>query len=389
MRVFFLTRSLYPYQKTGGSQIRLGQVEALKNLGWDIIIITPNYDNNVIDIIDNVIRIPFSRNKKLASMLERTGVYEDYLDPWVDYAFRYLKAKINKEDVIFATSGGELGMIKVGSLLKAKIGCRFLVNYHDPLDYSLVHSVKINRKFHVSREKIEYKYLLNSDVIFTSSKSNKNSLQAKHPEFTDKIFNNYFGYISKIDLSPYFEAGKVKIRIAYVGNMSATQKPEVLYKAYKNLKNRENVELYFIGDREDYTPLLSIVDPNIKFMKFLPHKEFLKFMSENIDIGFVSLANDYFGACVPSKIYEYINLELPIIGALPDGDGVDLINNNMYGMACKYDDINSLSNIITKFSDRSFLKKIKTNIVNDKYKWSMEYRINEVDLIMKKLLSGN
>ena len=63
----------------------------------------------------------------------------------------------------------------------------------------------------------------------------------------------------------------------------------------------------------------------------MPHNEFLKFMIENIDIGFVSLANDYLGACVPSKIYEYINLGLPIIGALPNGDGLDIINKNNYG----------------------------------------------------------
>lgn len=107
-------------------------------------------------------------------------------------------------------------------------------------------------------------------------------------------------------------------------------------------------------------------------MRFLPHKEFLKFMSENIDIDFVSLANDYRGACVPPKIYEHTNLELPIIGALPEGDGMTRINDNKYGAVCKYDDINSLS-----------------NIVKDEYKWSMEYRINAVDLIMKKLISEN
>lgn len=33
------------------------------------------------------------------------------------------------------------------------------------------------------------------------------------------------------------------------------------------------------------------------------------------------------------QIYEYINLELPIIAALPYGDAADIINNNKFGFA--------------------------------------------------------
>ena len=46
MKIYFLTRSLYPYQKTGGGQIRLGQINLLKNLGWNIVVIMPNYNND-------------------------------------------------------------------------------------------------------------------------------------------------------------------------------------------------------------------------------------------------------------------------------------------------------------------------------------------------------
>jgi len=49
-------------------------------------------------------------------------------------------------------------------------------------------------------------------------------------------------------------------------------------------------------------------------------------MNVSIDVGSVSLFNDYLGACVASKIYEYINLEIPIISALPLDDGKDIIN---------------------------------------------------------------
>lgn len=388
MKIYFLTRSLYPYQKTGGGQIRLGQIDFLKRLGWNITVVMPNYDSETLITDDNIIQIPFNYNLRLASYLERVGFYEDYFDKWVDKAFKYLREKVKKEDIIFSTSGGELGMIKLGSLLKEKIGCKFLVNFHDPLDYSLVNGLKLDNKFHINREKQEYKYLKNSDLIITSSKSNQQSLENKYSDLKSKIFNNYFGYINQLNLEIYTKKSSDKLRIAYIGTMSSLQSPEILYEVYKKA-NDKNIEIYYVGDRSNYKPLLNISDENVKFIDSMAHDEFLKFMAENIDIGFVSLVNDYLGACVPSKIYEYINLNLPMIGALPNGDGRDIINDNNYGIACKYDDIDGLVNSIKEFTDYNYLNKIRQNIIKDRDYWSMSNRIAEVDSMLKKLVYEN
>ncbi len=239
-KIFYLTRSYYPYQKGGGPLMRTGAVKYLKELGWDVTVVMPNYENQEFKTEDDIWQIPFKGKhiQKLASLFERVGIYEDYLDKWVAYAFEYLKDKITKEDIIFATSGGELGMIKLGSLLQDKIGCKFVVNFRDPLDYSLVHGLKLNSKFHIGREKQEKKYLKNSDMIITSSKSNQASLINKYPEFKDKIECNYFGYIKKLDISNDKNKKSNKLKIAYVGNMSYTQRPEVLYEAYKRVENK-------------------------------------------------------------------------------------------------------------------------------------------------------
>lgn len=388
MNIWFLTRSLCPYQKTGGGQIRLGQVEALKLLGWNVNIIMPNYKDSSIQIIDEIIQIPYTQHQKISSIYSRIGLYEDYLDKWVENALKYIQDMIHKEDIIFATSGGELGMIKLGSLLKDEFHCKFVVNFHDPLDYSLVNNLKLDNKFHVNREKQEYKYLKNSDLIITSSKSNEQSLHNKYAQWKDKICNNYFGYINKIDLKLYTKKSSDRLSIAYVGSMGVLQKPEILYEIFKKL-NTKNIDIYFIGNISQYKPLQNINDENVKFIDFMPHNEFLKFMIENIDVGFVSLVNDYLGACVPSKIYEYINLGLPMIGALPNGDGKDIINENNYGMACKYDDIEGLVNSIERMTDNNYLSEIKQNIINDRNSWSMQEKIEEVDSMFKKLIDEN
>ena len=393
-KIYYLTRSYAPYQSGGGPLMRRGAVKHLIELGWDVVVILPNYKTQDVIIENNIIQIPFINKHipQLASLLTRFGMYEDSIDKWVENAFQYLKQVVTKSDIVLATSGGELGTIKLGSLLKGYLNCKFVVNFRDPTNYSLVNGMKVSRKFHVPREKYEFKYLKNSDAIVTSSNSNKNSLENKYAEFKGKIFNNYFGFIKMIDLSNLKKTGSKKIRIAYSGSMlSKVQKPELLYWAYEQLKDKENIELYFIGNIESNKVLKELSkknNDNIKFINHLPHSEYLDFMCKNIDIGFVCLSKDYYGACVPSKLYEYINLDLPIIGAFPDGDAKDIINNQEYGIACDYRNLAGLSDAIVRMRDRNMYAHFKSKILRDKKNWSMSHTILVVDEICRRLINS-
>ena len=382
MRVWFFTRSLSPFQDTGGGQIRKAQVDGLTAFGWNIVVVMPEYRKKTITVKDNIIMIPMFGKQRILNWMQRIGLLEDYLDYWVNDAYEYMKNRVTKEDIIIATSGGELGMIKLGALLKIKSDCKLIVNFHDPIAYSLVNNLRLDDSFHVSREKAEEKYIMHSDIIITSSNIHKNSLILKYPEISSRIVNIYFGYIETNNVIKNRKVDK-KINIAYSGNISKLQSPEILYYAYA----RNNINLYFIGNAKGYKPIQNILDKNVHIANLMPHKEFINFMINNIDIGFVSLSNEYLGACVPSKIYEYINLGLPIIGALPYGDAYNIINDNKYGICVKYNDIASLSNAISSFKDIRLLNTFKQNILNDKARWSIDKTIDNFNKILMKLIS--
>jgi len=386
MKLYYLTRSYSPYQKGGGSLMRTGAVKYLQQLGWDIVVVLPNFDSTNLIIQDNIIQIPFKKKymQKLTSLQERVGLYEDYLDKWVENALEYLEYKVQKNDILFATSGGELGMIKLGSILKKRVECKFVINFRDPVNYGYMNGLRRDKKFHIGREKAHEKYMGNADLILTSSEYYADVLSQKFPYLSTKIKNNYFGYIQLLDIERFEKKISQKLKIAYVGIMGETQSPELLYKSWKALDD-DMIEIYFIGNVSNYKPLQNINDKGVHFIDFMPHNEFLKFMHENIDIGFVSLVNDYFGACVPSKIYEYINLGLPMIGALPEGDGKEIINNG-YGLACGYDNIECITESIKKMKDKNYLLKIKEKILIDRVDWSMEQRIIDVDKYLRNLL---
>ena len=138
---------------------RLRKVEIFRNAGYDVTVVTPNYENKTIICSENLIKIPYLNNK-IDLWFENFGIYEDYLDKWVRTSYRYLKDRIKKDDILFCTSGGELGMIKLGFLLKKSLGCKFVVNFHDPINYTTVNGLsRTPPVFAVKRDAFEAKYV--------------------------------------------------------------------------------------------------------------------------------------------------------------------------------------------------------------------------------------
>jgi hypothetical protein len=103
-------------------------------------------------------------------------------------------------------------------------------------------------------------------------------------------------------------------------------------------------------------------------------------------LGFVSLSDNYFGACIPSKIYEYINIGMPIIGFLPRGEARDIVNDNGYGYIALPDSPNDLKKKVSDFfTDQGALFEINQNILRDRTGWSMSSKIIELSDKLKTI----
>ncbi len=373
MKIWYITRSYFP-DNSGGAQLRAAQVSNLRNNGFDVEVISPKYERFSADDSNNKNISITNLQLRIGSFLQRFGVYDDYLDIWVKEILISIMPKIKKNDIIFATSGGELACVKIGSIIKSHFKeSKFIVNFHDPVDYSLVNGLVIDDKLFKNRDNAEYKYISNADVIFTSSISNKNSLKNKYPLIREKILYSYFGYLSEAPLSNHRYENK--LNIIYGGTFTETQKVEILAEC---LSSSSSCNVKFIGNHRAYRPL-DIYRNKFEFIDTIPYRDYLQIGSNWADVGFVSLSKDYFGACIPSKIYEYINLGLPIIGCLPEGDALNIINDNKFGMAVKFNDLEGLSMVVNQLNKNpDILNEFKRNILKERHKWKFDYRFLEI-----------
>lgn len=384
MRIIYITRTYAIGGKSNNcSGFRNYTVDLLKKK-YDVLVVTLNQTSTSITDNEGIISIPFIQ-RRTDGWFERIGLYDDYLKRWVDDAEEYLKDVIKPDDLIMAVSGGELGCIMLGAKLKKRIGCKMIVNFHDPVDSTIVLGKKSTNKFHVNRDKILGKYLRFADEIITCTNTYKEVLEKKYSKTLPCIHNVYMGFRGEVENNiPH--AIHNPIRLVYAGTMSSTQGAE---RFVDLLSGIENIEILYIGNPSKIIKEISRTKKNVRIVASMPHAEYMNFIKNEADIGLVALNGIEFGACVPSKIFELINLEIPIFAILPDGDAIDMINNKGYGYACSGKNKTEVQNLFKKMVEPASLANIKANMRKDKVDWQMDKLFEEVYSIIDALFKQN
>lgn len=366
MRLFYLTRT-YIKEKQGvdAGNIRNVYVNLLRKK-YDVTVVTlGDSKNDTYKASEDLIEIPYpGKSVQWDLLLERTGIREDYLDNWVNAAFDYLRNIIKIDDIVFATTGGELGCVKLAGLLKKHTGCKCIINFHDPINYTKVNGKLTGGRIriHVSRDKLLERYIRVADLIITSSDSYKTILQYRFPDISERIHNCYFGYNKVIYHKGNRERSDFHILTVYGGALGNAQRAE---KFAKLLGGEEDIEVLFVGSANARINRLERKYSNISSKPAKPYSEYIEFMMENADVGLVSLYGEEWGACVPSKIFELINMEIPIYAILPDGDAKDIVDNK-YGVVVPFYDLSRKSRWNELMRNYSLYKK---NMRRDKDKW--------------------
>lgn len=369
--IYYITRTI-PGGGTGGALIRQGSVKFLRDAGYKVIIVALS---NVDKENDDCILVKGVTTRLLTRVnliLYNLRVLDDYLQPWSEKAFRTLKNRIRKDDIVLATSGGELGTLMLAPKLKEAIGCRTVYNLHDPIDFttiegefSFLSSVKMR-----GRDKAEYRVFRSADAIVTSSRYYADALKKKYPDLASVFSCHHFGYIEQFEGIQSAREKVEGINVVYGGNMGPLQGPEILMKLAAFFPK---VTFTFVGDlfcNENNKPQNVVIKPK------MPYKDYITYLSQNADIGFFSLRGNVSKLCVPSKLYEYINVGIPILAAI-DGDARSIVNDNGFGVATDYD-VDCLKSGLEQLLLPGALESAKMSVSRQRDKWFMGHTINEL-----------
>lgn len=370
-RIFYITRTL-PDNQSGGALIRRGTIKYLKEKGYTVTIVAPSdktfFSKDLILINGN----PGKWGIKLDLVLYQLRLIDDYLERWSNHAYNLLKDIVRSNDIILATSGGELGTIMLAAKLKQHCNCKVIYNLHDPIDYTLLeHSFSFDSKLITrSRDDTEFQLFDSADKIITSSSSYCEILKVKYPIYRNKLACHHFGFIEKIQTPQLELLHNDRLNVVYGGNMGRLQGPEILIDVALHIPENN---FTLVGNVNFDT---SFLPSNITILPKMSYDKYIEYLISSADIGFFSLRGNVSKYCVPSKLYEYINVGIPIVAAI-EGDGRDIINTNNIGLACDYS-VESIVKAIKYMSNLDNIKDFKYRLLNVRENWYMGNTINEL-----------
>ena len=80
---------------------------------------------------------------------------------------------------------------------------------------------------------------------------------------------------------------------------------------------------------------------------------------------------------MPSKIFEYLNLGLPILAAVPRGDASDLVQGEGFGESAPSSDLLTLAKKIERMNDRYYLNQCAAKVKEKRALFGLERLMDE------------
>jgi glycosyltransferase involved in cell wall biosynthesis len=130
------------------------------------------------------------------------------------------------------------------------------------------------------------------------------------------------------------------IKIVYAGLLGVAQG---IYGICQRISFPKNVSLHIYGAGPDMEKILKLKKENISFYGELGRDELHREL-QNYDIAFIPLIKRIYGS-VPSKIFEYTRLGLPVLYAA-GGEGGEIVKKESLGWVVPVNDLKALQDFI-------------------------------------------
>lgn len=347
-RVYFIACAFPPFSR--GNSITNACVAGNLSKTLDVVVICMqredgfflNYqeDKSLVANLPDDLRVKRIRasNWLLANELfYGIGLLPCYFINWAWAVLRKRNRLIDLPGVIFAVYPVFSDLI-VGWVLAKRYNCPLIVDFRD--DFAGVMSVGRRRFLGAVYRWLEFRLIDGAQAVTVTTEYLKDSLISRHGVDESKIVVVHNVVPQSAESHQNASKSGSAIRIAYAGAISRIQTPELLLKAYNllveqrsDLANEFEIDIY--GPESWYfrKRLRRHIRGRARYLGFVDRGELLERL-RSVDIGFVSLSDNTFAYAIPTKLIEYIQLGIPVLGALPKGAARDLIEKNQIGFVC-------------------------------------------------------
>jgi glycosyltransferase involved in cell wall biosynthesis len=397
VKVLFIA---YYFPPVGGAGVQRAQkfVQYLPDEGFLPIVVTgpvadegrwTPQDASLLEAIPSNVEIHKTRGpvpedvgklrRRLKTFFASPSAFEEW---WVRSATEVGCNVAGDARLIFATMPPYESAL-AASVLSQRLGIPWVADFRDPwaIDEIQVYPTWLHRN--VGRAKME-RLLSGASLIIMNTPQATSALKLAFPKLCQKEILTITNGFDREDFSTLVPARTdSKFRIVHAGYFLTntglelrkrglyqlmggvdpgvdilTRSPTTFLEAMSRWCSerpeiRREVEILFAGKTSGADRSVaesSPVSDLIRFTGYLPHADSLRLV-RTADLLFLPMHNIPSGrraTTAPSKTYEYIASGRPILGAVPDGDARDYLNECGTGHTCRPDDVVGMVEILDK-----------------------------------------
>jgi len=360
----------FPPEVGGGAMRAAGIAEALHKFGIEVHVIAPQpsymlpsdktesscslFDTYERDGI--VIHRPFAFATDRRGFFRRLLYYISFSISAIITAFFYIKDK----DVVLTISPPLFTGI-VGVFIKKFKKAKLIFDIGDLWPESAIKLGFLKNPILVKlAQKLEKWIYRNSDAINVVTEQTKNKLLAEHTKlprifYVPNFVNTELILRQQKDEELCQRLGLTgKIIFGYAGNIGGAQGIQIITMAAQMLKMRENIMFLIIGDGIEKVLLDESIKENdlsnVISLPTVPQNQMNRYYSL-FDFSIIPLVrNELFKMTIPSKLYECMAAEIPIILCV-DGEAREIIHKAEAGYFVEPEDHETLSELILRIAD--------------------------------------
>ncbi len=340
MKILFLLLHLDENEKSSSMYTDL--IEEFRDNGHDITIMAPSHNNKTYITKERgveVLRVKSRESLGISNMIKK-GIALALLPFYYKKAFNKYLSNC-KFDWIFMPTP-PITLIDFVDYIKNETNSKFYLILRDihPQSAKSIGLIKYKFMYNYLAKRAKRGYEI-SDFIGCMSQGNIDFIANEYPELDKSklvLLLNWqkdTGYDApKIDIRSKFNYGN-KTLILFGGNIGLGQRVENIYNLASHYSNNDNLVFLIIGKGVKKESLKELADKNnlsnIHFIDFLPREEYLDFV-KSVDIGLISINENYKVPTCPSKAVSYMSLKIPIFAMInPNSDYGDIIQNSGAG----------------------------------------------------------